>query len=86
VTPTASETTTPGETATSTPIACVGDCDGGGTVAISELLVLVNISLGSREVADCPAGDVSGAVPPGPDGDITVDELVRAVRSALEGC
>jgi len=85
---TATPTETPMETATATPVACAGDCNGDGTVAIGELVVLVNISLGTADISLCPAGDVAGGPPDGmgPDGQITVDELIRAVNDALNGC
>ena len=46
---------------------------------------MVNISLGSSDISLCPAGDVTGngGVP---DGEITVDELIRAVNNALGTC
>jgi hypothetical protein len=86
VTPTATETAPLGDTATPTPGACAGDCDESGEVEISNLLLMVNIFLGSADIAMCPAGDVTGGIPDGPDGQITVDELVRAVNNALNGC
>jgi hypothetical protein len=64
---------------------CAGDCDGNNQVTINELLLMVNISLGSSDISLCPAGDVTGngGVP---DGEITVDELIRAVNNALGTC
>lgn len=59
---------------------CVGDCDGGGTVTVDEIVSMVNVALGSRPVADCSAGDRNG------DGEITVDEIVAAVNNALGEC
>jgi hypothetical protein len=41
---------------------------------------MVNIALGSRPVADCLAGDENG------DGEITIDEIIKAVNNALAGC
>jgi hypothetical protein len=49
-------------------------------VTIDEILTLVNIALGNRPVADCPTGDANG------DHQITVDEILRAVNNALNGC
>jgi hypothetical protein len=86
VTPTDTETATPGDTATPTPVICAGDCDGSDAVEINELLLLVNIFLGSEDVTACLAGDVTGGDPDGPDGQITIDELIRAVNRALNGC
>jgi hypothetical protein len=59
---------------------CAGDCDGSGAVAVNELVTLVNIALGSAEVATCLAGDANG------DGAITIDEILTAVNNALNGC
>lgn len=59
---------------------CVGDCDGSGTVAVNEIVRMVNIALGSDDLANCRAGDSDG------DGEITVNEIVAAVNSALAGC
>jgi hypothetical protein len=60
--------------------ACVGDCDGSATVGIDELLVGVNISLGSAAAAVCAVFDADE------DGRVAVNELVQAVRNALAGC
>jgi hypothetical protein len=84
VTPTETATATPADTPT--PVTCAGDCDGDGSVDINELILLVKISLGDADVSQCPAGDVTGPTPGVPDGQITVDELIRAVGNALNGC
>jgi hypothetical protein len=47
---------------------------------VDELLVMVNIALGNAPVSDCEVGDTGG------DGQITVDEILRAVNNALNGC
>ena len=86
VTATSTNTPLPLDTPTATPVSCVADCDGNGSVSISELVIVVNISLGARDLSDCPSGDVAGGDPSGPDGEITVDELIRAVNKALNGC
>ena len=59
---------------------CPGDCDAGGDVAINELIVCVNIALGSTPVATCAPCDVDG------DGSVAINELIAAVNSALSGC
>lgn len=59
---------------------CAGDCDGSGTVTINELVSGVNIALGNRALAACPAFDANQ------DGTVAINELVGAVRAALEGC
>jgi putative iron-regulated protein len=57
---------------------CAGDCDGNGTVAISELVTGVNMALG--RAGECAAMDTSD------NGAIEVAELVAAVNRALSGC
>ena len=59
---------------------CVGDCDGGGTVTIGELIVGVNIALGLADVRACPSLDANG------DHQVTISELITAVNNALTGC
>jgi hypothetical protein len=58
----------------------VGDCNGNGVVAINELIIGVNIALGSRPAADCPSFDSNS------NGMVAVNELVQAVNAALQGC
>jgi hypothetical protein len=77
-TPTDTETATPESTATATPIGCVGDCDGGGVVDISELIKMVNIAPGRGRATW--RRDVNG------DGEVTIEELVSGVNHALNGC
>jgi predicted acyl esterase len=60
--------------------ACVGDCDGNGTVTVDELVLMVNIALGTASVDRCPAGDANG------DDAVTVDEVISGVRSLEDGC
>ncbi|MBI1813683.1 MAG: YncE family protein [Deltaproteobacteria bacterium] len=62
------------------PIACVGDCDGLGTVTVDELVEGVAMALGEQSVATCAALDANR------DDAVTVDELIRAVHNALNGC
>jgi hypothetical protein len=49
-------------------------------VTIDELVMMVNIALGARPLSDCEAGDSTR------DGEITIDEIIRAVTRALSGC
>ncbi len=58
---------------------CLGDCDGDGDVAVNELILGVNVNLGGRDLADCPAFDDGSGV-------VSVSVLIRAVRNNLEGC
>jgi hypothetical protein len=61
-------------------IACVGDCALDGAVTVDEIILGVNIALGSAGILDCPAFDSSG------DQMITVDEIIQGVSAALNGC
>jgi hypothetical protein len=69
---------TPTATSTPEPMACPGDCNGDGAVAIDELIGGVADALGGA--APCRAFDLDG------DGLITISELVSAVNMALGGC
>ncbi len=60
--------------------ACVGDCDGNGTVTVAEIITMVNIALGNVPVSECLPGDADSG------GQITVDEILQAVNNALNGC
>lgn len=62
------------------PPACPGDCDGSGDVSINELLLGVNILVGSAAPGQCPAMDANA------DGTIAVNELIQAVNVALAAC
>jgi hypothetical protein len=62
------------------PPACAGDCDGSGAVSINELLIGVNILIGSAAPAQCTAVDTNG------DGTVAVNELIQAVNAALGSC
>jgi CSLREA domain-containing protein len=59
---------------------CIGDCNGDRQVTITDLVVTVNIALGTEQVSMCLLGDANG------DGEITIDEIIRAVNVALSGC
>jgi len=60
--------------------ACVGDCNDNGVVPINELVLGVNIALGSQSVAFCTAFDRNG------DLAVTIDELLTGVNNALGVC
>ena len=86
-TATASGTPVRTPTRTSTPSAtpqscatCVGDCGCDLRVTVDELLIMVNIVLGSADVELCLPGDGNH------DAAITVDEILNAVNSALTEC
>lgn len=78
-TPTRSPTPSPGSPSPS-PTRCPGDCDGHGGVVVSELVTLVGVALGLQPIGLCTAGDVDR------NGVVTVDEILAAIRSALNGC
>src|SRR5512134_3045862 len=61
-------------------VSCVGDCDGGETVSVDELITMISIALGERDFLDCKSGDGND------NGAIEVDDLVTAVNNALNGC
>jgi len=60
--------------------ACTGDCDANDRVEINELIIGVNISLGTAELSHCDAFDRDGS------GGVEVNELVTAVNASLNGC
>ena len=82
VTPTSTVTPTIANTATPTrgPLDCGGDCDGDGQVSINELILGVNIALGTAAADNCAAFDRDR------DGQVSVSELIAGVNNALGGC
>ena len=65
------------------PSECIGDCSRDSTVTIDELITMVNIALGNASVSACPGVDQWCN-----EGDlgVTIDCIIVAVNSALEGC
>jgi hypothetical protein len=59
---------------------CVGDCNGNNVVTINELILGVNIALGTTNLSQCPAFDPNG------DGKVGINELITGVNNALNGC
>jgi YVTN family beta-propeller protein len=57
-----------------------GDCDGSETIEINELVIGVNISLGSIPLSSCQVFDADHS------GMVEIYELIAAVGSALNGC
>jgi Right handed beta helix region/Chlamydia polymorphic membrane protein (Chlamydia_PMP) repeat len=53
-------------------VTCAGDCDGGGSVTVNEIITLVNIALGSADASACPHGVPSG-------GSVDVALIIQAV-------
>lgn len=77
VTPGAS---TPTPTATAPSDVCPGDCNGDRIVAVSELVLGVDIALGSRPASACTAFDRNR------DASVAINELVAGVSNALAEC
>jgi hypothetical protein len=71
---------TPTAARTNGPTACLGDCDGSGTVTVNELVIGVDIALGNLSINACPVLDANG------DLTVEINELVAAVDNALNGC
>lgn len=61
------------------PIGCIGDCDGGGSVNVTDIITLVNITLGTTDASACPHG-----IPAGREVNITL--IIQAVNIALSAC
>jgi hypothetical protein len=59
---------------------CIGDCDDDRHVQLNEILVLVSISMQNASIARCTAGNSSA------EAVVSVDELIRVIRSALLAC
>jgi parallel beta-helix repeat protein len=59
------------------PGTLVGDCNGDGYVTIDEVILAVNIALGTSPMSMCPAVDTNH------DGIAEVNELIAAVNSVL---
>jgi hypothetical protein len=74
-------TDTPSPTPVVTPSpSCVGDCNGDGMVTIDEILLGMNMALGTAASDGCLALDANH------DDLITVDEILQAVNDALGAC
>jgi len=61
------------------PSSCIGDCGGTHTVAVNDIITLVDIALGTAQPSACASGVPSGA-------DVTVAVIVQAVNNALNSC
>src|SRR5260221_10424133 len=61
-------------------VGCVGDCNDDGMVSINELIVGVNIALGSQPISACGAFDCQGT------GIVPINCLIQGVNSALDNC
>jgi len=60
--------------------ACVGDCNRDGAVTVDELIVGVNIALGTSSPDQCQSLDDNR------DRSVTIDEILTAVNASLSGC
>jgi hypothetical protein len=58
---------------------CVGDCAGDGEVTINDLILGVNIALGSAPVSACPAFANER-------NQVNIAQLIKGVNNALNGC
>jgi hypothetical protein len=77
----ATETATSVVTGTATPPPCVGDCDHSEQVTINELIVGVDIVLGTLPPAACPEFECLGR-----PGEVDITCLIAAVNAAQNGC
>ena len=59
---------------------CVGDCNGNGMVQINELILGVNIALGTFPISMCPSFDCQN------NGTVPINCLIQGVNNALNGC
>jgi hypothetical protein len=59
---------------------CGGDCDSSGDVTVNELIIMVNVALGTADLSGCQVGDADG------NGTIEINEIIAAVNNALGGC
>ena len=60
--------------------ACIGDCRDLGRVTAADLVLMTDIAVGNRAVAECSAGGI------GDDDRITQEDIAQAVRSIFGGC
>lgn len=69
------------------PPECLGDCNNDLTVTIDELLTGVGIAMGASSADACPQhGRIRPPFDANYDGQVTIDEILKAVNNALEGC
>ena len=68
-----------GDKCISHPFIRRGDCNDSSDVTVNELLIMVNIALGSADISTCRAGDADQ------NGEIAINEIIAAVNNALNG-
>jgi len=66
------------------PTPCAGDCNGDRSVTIDEILVSVNIAMGSAPLGECEAARCEGVVAGLPE--IAIDCIIKMVGHAIMGC
>ncbi len=69
---------TPSPIPTTTPL-CVGDCSGSHTVAVNDVIAMVDIVLGTADPSRCPDGIPAGV-------EVDIADIIEAVDHALNGC
>jgi hypothetical protein len=63
---------------------CTGDCDGSGDVTVNEIIILVNMALGTQtQLSACPHGLPADITDPS---QVDVSLIIKAVNAALSGC
>jgi len=67
---------------TPTSSCCTGDCGGDGQVTIDELILMVNIDLGTAQPGACPNSCALECGPP----EIVCFPIIFAINNALHGC
>jgi hypothetical protein len=58
---------------------CLGDCGDDGVVTVDEVILLVNVALGSAPLTACPLPGLAAVLP-------TIDHLIGAVNNLVDGC
>ncbi len=78
--PTGAMTSAPTTTPTTNAAPCIGDCKGNRRVDISDLILGIDIALGTQDLSVCPAFDCMG------NRMVTVSCLIQGVNDDLDGC
>jgi hypothetical protein len=73
-------TPTPTPSPSHANVVCTGNCDRSSSVTIDELLIGVNIALGTMALDLCTPFDSDCS------GHVTIDELICGINNALSGC
>lgn len=64
----------------SSPDVCVGDCNGDRKVTVDEIVLGVNLVVGTAALSSCGVFDADGKA------EVTIDDLVHGIRLLLAGC